>query len=171
MMDLAARIIGTFLNASLGTVQTLRCLSNTVARTLLRRTTLAPAYRRSENIGIEPIVVAELKFSDVERHIFGGHFVEGADNAALGKSRPSNLTQKSSASRWALRQAPVRSLRRSRLAGRDRPARGPAESPDRLSAVPAAGLGVVPRRERSVAAAGRCRAARAPRGRPWSWPG
>jgi hypothetical protein len=35
---------------------------------------------RSENVGIEPIVVAELKFRDVERHIFGAHLVERADN-------------------------------------------------------------------------------------------
>jgi hypothetical protein len=44
---------------------------------------LASAYSRSENVGIEPIVVAELKFRDVQRHIFGRHFVERANYAAL----------------------------------------------------------------------------------------
>jgi hypothetical protein len=34
--------------------------------------------RRSENVGILAIVVAELKFSDVERHVLGTHFVEGS---------------------------------------------------------------------------------------------
>jgi hypothetical protein len=32
--------------------------------------------RCSEDVGIEPIVVAELKLREVERHIFGRHFVD-----------------------------------------------------------------------------------------------
>src|SRR5882724_1601012 len=39
--------------------------------------------RRSENVVIEAVVVAELKFGDVERHIFGADLVERADDAAL----------------------------------------------------------------------------------------
>ncbi len=39
---------------------------------------LAPGNRFSENIGIEPIVVPELKFSNVQWHIFGAYFVETA---------------------------------------------------------------------------------------------
>lgn len=35
---------------------------------------------RAENVGIKPIVVAELKFRNVERHVFGTHLVERADN-------------------------------------------------------------------------------------------
>jgi hypothetical protein len=43
--------------------------------------------RRSENVGVEPIVVSELKLRDVQRHIFGAHFVEGANHTAL-EDRP-----------------------------------------------------------------------------------
>src|SRR4051794_10400694 len=46
---------------------------------------LASGNRRSEDVGILPIVVAELKLRDVERHIFGAHFVERAQKAALGR--------------------------------------------------------------------------------------
>ena len=48
---------------------------------------LTSAYRRSENIRVEAVVVAELKFRDVQRHIFGADFVERADHAAL-EDRP-----------------------------------------------------------------------------------
>src|SRR5271156_4690652 len=51
---------------------------------------LAPAYSCAENIGVELIVVAELKFRDVERRIFGAHLVEGADNTAF-EDRPEAL--------------------------------------------------------------------------------
>src|SRR5437763_230366 len=37
----------------------------------------------SEDVRVPPIVVAELELRDVERHVFGADFVEGADNAAL----------------------------------------------------------------------------------------
>ena len=36
---------------------------------------LAPVYGSAENVGIEPIIVAELKLRDVERHIFGRHWL------------------------------------------------------------------------------------------------
>jgi len=41
----------------------------------------------SEDVRVPPIVVAELELRDVERHVFGADFVEGADNAAL-EDRP-----------------------------------------------------------------------------------
>ena len=43
----------------------------------------AACYRRSKHIGIEAVVVAELKFGDVKRHIFSRHFVECANHAAF----------------------------------------------------------------------------------------
>jgi hypothetical protein len=43
--------------------------------------------RRSENVRVLPIVVAELELGNVERHIFAAHFVERADYAAL-EDRP-----------------------------------------------------------------------------------
>src|ERR1700729_3534488 len=55
------------------------------------------------------------------------------------------LTRKSSASRWALGPAPVRSLRRFRLAAQDRRERGPAGSLGRTSALLAAPVAALPR--------------------------
>lgn len=49
----------------------------------LRFLALASAYRRSEDIGIEAIVIAELELGNIERHVFGAHLVESADNAAF----------------------------------------------------------------------------------------
>jgi hypothetical protein len=48
---------------------------------------LAPANRRSENVLIHPIVIAELKLRNIERQILGTDFVERADNTAL-QNRP-----------------------------------------------------------------------------------
>ena len=48
---------------------------------------LASLNRRAENIRIEAIVVAELEFRNVQRHIFGADLVERADDAAL-EDRP-----------------------------------------------------------------------------------
>jgi len=39
----------------------------------------------SENIDVLAVVVAELKFRDVQRQIFAAYLVIGADNAALGQ--------------------------------------------------------------------------------------
>src|ERR1700722_4917412 len=89
----------------------------------------------------------------------------------LWQAAPANLTQKSSASRWALGPAPVRSLRRFRLAAQDRRERGPAGSLDRTSALPAARAVALARRrapEREVR--GRGRGAHSPRARLWSSP-
>jgi hypothetical protein len=47
----------------------------------------AACYRRPEHVGIASVVVPELKFRDVERHIFGTHLVESADDTAL-EDRP-----------------------------------------------------------------------------------
>jgi len=47
----------------------------------------APCYRSRKRIGIATIVVAELKFGDVQRQIFAADLVVGANNAAL-QDRP-----------------------------------------------------------------------------------
>ena len=47
----------------------------------------ATCYRLPKNVGVMPIIVAELELRDVERHIFLAHFVERADDAAL-ENRP-----------------------------------------------------------------------------------
>src|SRR6202050_1770501 len=47
------------------------------------RLLLASANRRVENVLVLPIVIAELKLRDIERHILGADLVERADNAAL----------------------------------------------------------------------------------------
>lgn len=44
---------------------------------------LAALNRRAENVRIVPMVVTELKFRDVQRHILGTDLVEGAHDAAL----------------------------------------------------------------------------------------
>ena len=53
---------------------------------------LASVDRRSEDVGIETVVVAELKFRDVQRQIFFADFVERADHAAL-EDRPEALNR------------------------------------------------------------------------------
>ncbi len=47
----------------------------------------ASLNRRSEDVRVLPIVIAELELGNIERHIFPAHFVECADNAAL-EDRP-----------------------------------------------------------------------------------
>jgi hypothetical protein len=47
----------------------------------------ASLNRRAENVRIVPMVVAELKFCDVQRHVFGADLVERADDTAL-ENRP-----------------------------------------------------------------------------------
>ena len=53
---------------------------------------LAAPNRSSENIGVLPIVVPELKFGDVQRHVFFADFVERADNTAF-EDRPETLNR------------------------------------------------------------------------------
>jgi len=48
---------------------------------------LAAPDCRSKNIRVLAIIITELKFRDVKRHIFGRHFVERADHATL-EDRP-----------------------------------------------------------------------------------
>jgi hypothetical protein len=43
----------------------------------------ATRYSRTEDVGVIAIVVTELKFGNVERHILATDLVEGADNAAF----------------------------------------------------------------------------------------
>jgi hypothetical protein len=43
----------------------------------------ASTDRRSEDIRVLAIIITELEFSDVERHVFAAHFMECADHAAL----------------------------------------------------------------------------------------
>jgi hypothetical protein len=43
--------------------------------------------RRSENVRVLPVVIAELEFGNIQRHIFPAHFMECADHAAL-ENRP-----------------------------------------------------------------------------------
>jgi hypothetical protein len=48
---------------------------------------LASRDRRSEDVRILSVVVAELKFGNIERHVLAADLVECADNAAL-EDRP-----------------------------------------------------------------------------------
>jgi hypothetical protein len=50
-------------------------------------TSLASLNCRSEDVGIRPIVISELKLRNVQRHVFGAHLVERADHATL-EDRP-----------------------------------------------------------------------------------
>ncbi len=53
---------------------------------------LTPLDRRSENVRIHTVIIAELKFRDIERHIFGAHLVERADHAAF-EDRPESFNR------------------------------------------------------------------------------
>ena len=39
--------------------------------------------RRSKNVRVPPVIIAELELGNIERHIFAAHFMERADHAAL----------------------------------------------------------------------------------------
>ena len=47
----------------------------------------AACYRRLKHVAVHAVIVLELKFSDIQRHIFGAHLVERADHAAF-EDRP-----------------------------------------------------------------------------------
>lgn len=66
---------------------------------------LASIDRRSKDIRVFPMVVAELEFRDVQRHIFLAHLVECADYTALD-DRPEayRMLRKMSLSRPGRRQ-------------------------------------------------------------------
>jgi len=51
---------------------------------------LTSVYRRSEDVAVLAIVVAELEFSDIQRQIFAADLMECADHATLDK-RPEAL--------------------------------------------------------------------------------
>jgi hypothetical protein len=51
---------------------------------------LTAPYRRSEDVSVLPIVIAELKFSDIQRQIFVTDLVEAPHDAALNQ-RPKSL--------------------------------------------------------------------------------
>jgi hypothetical protein len=52
----------------------------------------ASTNSRSEDIGIEPIVISKLKLRDLQWHIFGADLVEASDNAAF-EDRPETLNR------------------------------------------------------------------------------
>ena len=52
----------------------------------------APCYSSTENIRVVPVVVSELKFGNIERHVLGADLVERADNAAL-QDRPETFNR------------------------------------------------------------------------------
>jgi hypothetical protein len=54
------------------------------------RCSSASLDRRSENVRVLPVIIAELEFCNIKRHIFSAHFVERADDAAL-EDRPDPL--------------------------------------------------------------------------------
>jgi hypothetical protein len=51
---------------------------------------LASLNRRSEDVRVLPVIIAELEFGNIQRHIFPAHFVERADHPAL-EYRPEAL--------------------------------------------------------------------------------
>jgi hypothetical protein len=52
----------------------------------------APLNRRSENVVVKAVVIAELKFGDVQRHVLAAHLVERTDDTAL-EDRPKALNR------------------------------------------------------------------------------
>src|ERR1700675_3897802 len=54
--------------------------------------TLASVYRRSEDVGVEAVIVTELKLRDIERKIFCADLVECANHATL-EDRPEGLNR------------------------------------------------------------------------------
>jgi hypothetical protein len=54
---------------------------------------LASAYCRAEDVGVVPIIVAELELGDIEMPVFFANPVESADAFALAQ-RPETLTKK-----------------------------------------------------------------------------
>ena len=52
----------------------------------------ASCYRSLKNLRVMAVVIAELKFRDIQRHIFAAHLVERADRSAL-EDRPEALNR------------------------------------------------------------------------------
>jgi hypothetical protein len=57
------------------------------SQTVASSSASASCYSRPENIAVMPVIVAELEFCDVQRHVLGADLVERADDAAL-EDRP-----------------------------------------------------------------------------------
>src|SRR5579862_9480165 len=57
--------------------------SMSLAETVASSCASAASYGGPEDVFVEPIVVLELEFSDVQRQILGADFVERANNPAL----------------------------------------------------------------------------------------
>src|SRR5258708_33060090 len=53
---------------------------------------LTSLNRRSENVRVPSIIVAEFEFRNIERHVFGADFVEASDDPAL-EDRPEALNR------------------------------------------------------------------------------
>jgi hypothetical protein len=56
---------------------------SSLAETVASDHVSAGCYRGSENVVIKAVVVSELKFRDVQRHVLAADLVERADDAAL----------------------------------------------------------------------------------------
>ena len=54
-----------------------------LAETDARDHASAACYRAPEHVGIEAVIVAELKLRNVQRHIFGANLMERAGNATI----------------------------------------------------------------------------------------
>jgi len=54
---------------------------------------LASANRFAEDIRVHPVVIAELKLSDIQRQLFPADILIGADNAAKGNSQAVKRTR------------------------------------------------------------------------------
>lgn len=95
---------------------------------------LTSVDRCSKNIRVHSVVVAELKFRDVERHVFGAHLVERADRAAF-EDRPEAFdgvgVDRAAWPESAFRKLRCLSVPRPAPAP-DRRGRGPAESRARV---------------------------------------
>ena len=63
---------------------------SSLAETATSNHASAACYRASEHVGIEAVVISELKLGNIERHIFCAHFVERADQAAF-EERPETV--------------------------------------------------------------------------------
>src|ERR1700730_6366150 len=58
-------------------------MKNAIKNTAAMARISASADRRAEDVPVFSIVVAELEFRNIQRHVFGAHLVERAHHAAL----------------------------------------------------------------------------------------
>ena len=76
-----------------------------LAETVASDRVSAACYRGPRNIDVLPIVIAELKFRDVQRQILAAYFVEAAHDAAL-QERPETIDRLSMDSAVNIRTVP-----------------------------------------------------------------